>query len=81
MSRINDLVVCGDTNEFYLGKLEQAVSEIKHDWNSDLTGFIDSDKIFAQEYMGPNVLSNQCTRQNKIQPRPNGNIREQVKKH
>jgi len=50
MGGINNFVVCGDANEFYLGKLEQVVSGIKHDWNSDLTGFIDSDKLITFDH-------------------------------
>ncbi|MGD0572210.1 MAG: hypothetical protein ABSB11_04235 [Sedimentisphaerales bacterium] len=80
MSRINDFVVCGDTNEFYLAKLEQGVSEIKHDWNSDLTGFIDSDKIFLKNLWG--LMCYQINAQGKIRfsHDPTETIREQSKK-
>ena len=64
LGRINDFVVCGDANEFYLSKLEEAVSGIKHDWNSDLTGFIDSDKLFAKNIWG--VMCYQINVQGKI---------------
>jgi hypothetical protein len=64
MGRINDFVISKDANEFYLGKLEQAVSAIKHDWNSDLTGFIDYDKLEAKNIWG--VMCYQVNVQSKI---------------
>lgn len=80
MGGINNFVVCGDANEFYLYKLEQAVSGIKHDWNSDLTGFIDSEKLFFKNLWG--AMCYQVNVQGKIRfsHDPSKTIREQSKK-
>ncbi|MFA5252434.1 MAG: hypothetical protein WC454_07605 [Phycisphaerae bacterium] len=80
MGGINNFVVCGDANEFYLYKLEQAVSGIKHDWNADLTGFIDSEKLFFKNLWG--AMCYQVNVQGKIRfsHDPSKTIREQSKK-
>ena len=50
---INNLVVWGDANEFYLDKLAEAVSAIKHDWNSDFQDLITLDKLkLKNEFSG-----------------------------
>jgi hypothetical protein len=49
---INRLVIEGDVDESYLNESEQSVSGIKHDFNTDLTGFIDSDKLMLKNMFG-----------------------------
>jgi hypothetical protein len=49
---INSFVILGDANELYLKELEQAVTNIKHDWSFDLPGFIDSDKLMFKNMCG-----------------------------
>ncbi|MGA2092405.1 MAG: hypothetical protein ABSH16_03220 [Sedimentisphaerales bacterium] len=45
LGAINNFVVNQDANELYLNQIEQSVSQVKHDWNNDLPGFIDTDKL------------------------------------
>jgi len=80
MGSINNFVVCGDANEFYLGKLDRAVSGIRHDWNSDLTGFIDSEKLFFKNLWG--IMCYQVNVQGKIRfsHDPSGMLRELTRK-
>lgn len=45
LGAINNFVVNQDANELYLNQIEQSVSQVNHDWNNDLPGFIDTDKL------------------------------------
>ena len=77
---INNLVVHENVNESCLGKLEQAISGIKHDWNSDLTGFIDSEKLFAKNIWGLTFYQVNVQGKIRFSQDPSEMIREQGKK-
>ncbi|MGA2070754.1 MAG: hypothetical protein ABSG97_05335 [Sedimentisphaerales bacterium] len=62
---INNIVVLGDANEFYLDKLEQAVSAIRYDWNSDFLDSITLDKLRLKNELGSSFY----------EVNPKGNVR------
>jgi hypothetical protein len=74
------LAVLGDANESYLDKLAKTVSTIRHDWNSDLIGFIDSDKLMLKNLWGE--MCYRVNTQGKIAFNydPTGMIREHAEK-
>ena len=49
---IDNFVVCSDVNESHLGKMEQAVSAIRHDLNSDLPNLIALEKLILKNTFG-----------------------------
>jgi hypothetical protein len=75
----NNFVVWADANEPCLGKLEQAVSEIKHDFNSDLQGFIDSDKLMFKNMLGGLFYEVNSKGKVRFSHDPLARIREQTK--
>ena len=80
LGAINNFAVLGDANELYLDESKQAVSEIKYDWNTDLLGFIESEKIFSKNLWG--VMCYQINEQGRIRfsHDPWGIFRENAKK-
>jgi hypothetical protein len=78
-SSVNNFIVLEDANELYLSRLEQAVSEIKHDFSSDLTGFIETDKLMVKNMCGVMLYQINSTGKIRFSHDPLAGIREQTK--
>jgi hypothetical protein len=78
---IDNLVIRGDANEFYLKKAEQAVSEIRHNWNSDLPGFVDSAKLMLKNMTGALFYEVNSKGMVRFSHDPYARIREWTKEH
>lgn len=76
---INNFIVRGDANELYLKELEQTVSEIKHDWNSNLQGFVDSEKLMLKNMLGGLFYEVNSKGKVRFSHDPSKMIREQSK--
>ncbi len=80
MGGVNNFVVCGDTNEFYLNKLAQTVSAIKHDWNTDLLGFITFEKWMLKNQFGGSFYEVNSKGKTRLSRDQSAMIREELKK-
>lgn len=81
LSGINNLVVLGDTNEPYLSKVEQAVSEIHHDWSSNLLGSIESKKLMHKNMLGGLFYEVNSKGKTRLDHDPSAMIRKQTKEN
>ncbi|MGD0077798.1 MAG: hypothetical protein ABSB91_04115 [Sedimentisphaerales bacterium] len=80
LGAINNFVVLGDANEFYLDKLEQAVSAIRYDWNTDLPDFINLDKLRIKNTFGGSIYEVNLKGKTRISRDQYAKIREELKK-
>jgi hypothetical protein len=52
LGRFKAFVVTGDATEERLSVIEQALSDIKHDWSSDLPRFLECEKLMFKNFLG-----------------------------
>ena len=50
--QFNQFVVTGAATEEHLSAIEEALTEIKHDWSSDLPRILEREKLFAKNFLG-----------------------------
>ncbi len=50
--QLNRFIVTGEATEEHLNLTEQAIAEIKHDWNSDWPRILDYEKLLAKNFWG-----------------------------
>jgi hypothetical protein len=50
--QFNQFVVTGAATEEHLNLIEEALTEIKHDWSYDLPRFLEHEKLFAKNFSG-----------------------------
>jgi len=76
---INNFLVWADANESHLGKIEQAVSAIRHDLNSDLLTFIALEKLTLKNTFGSLFYEVNSKGKARLSRDPLAIIREQAK--
>jgi hypothetical protein len=52
LGRFRAFAVTGDATEQYLSVIEEALTEIKHDWTSDLPRILEGEKLLAKNFWG-----------------------------
>ncbi len=52
LRQFNRFIVIGDATQIHLSVIEEALAEIKHDWNSDLPRILECEKLFAKNFWG-----------------------------
>lgn len=52
LGQLNQFVVTGDATEEELNIIEEALTEIKHDWSYDLPKFLEYDKLMQKNLLG-----------------------------
>ncbi|MHC4157769.1 MAG: hypothetical protein ACYSSO_01695, partial [Planctomycetota bacterium] len=52
LGQLNQFVITGDVTEEDLNIIEEALTEIKHDWSSDLRKFIEHEKLMQKNFWG-----------------------------
>jgi len=77
---INGVVVNNDAIEPYLNNIEKAVTDIRHDWATDLPGIIDSEKLMLKNMWGGLFYEVNSEGKVRLSRDPWAMIREQVKK-
>jgi hypothetical protein len=80
LNGINNLVVLGDANEFYLDKLAKAVSSIRYDWNTELPSLITIDKLIFKNTFGSLYYKVNSNGKIRFNDDPSEIIREQLRK-
>jgi hypothetical protein len=80
LSGINNFIIKGDAKDAYLNQSEQTVSEIKHDWNSDLPGFVDTEKLMLLNQFGSSLYEVNSKGKVRLSRDPSAKIREELKK-
>jgi hypothetical protein len=78
---INNFLVWADANESQLNKIEQAVSTIKHDLNSDIPAFIALEKLMLKNMYGSLFYEANSKGETRLSRDPMAAIREQTKEH
>ena len=78
---IDNFVVREDANETYLSQVEHAVFQIRHDWCSDLPGFVDSEKLMLKNMLGELFYEVNSKGKVRFSHDPLARIREQTQKH